>query len=222
MIIGYINNDNWYELRENAREVADWLSGTGELIFDDEPDKYYMATIYEYIGIEQLHLLPYGGSEVTFECEPFAYMILDTGEIGEDTWASADYPWVIPVPWAGSTLYTFTVAGSKSFIFDNPGTEQLDYKSPDTAKSIIKINGSWTNISIGMNGKTISSNAPGNGELIIDNIDMTITVNGINKLGDFDGDFDSFLPIKSGGNTISISGVAVAVNVLLDFRPEWV
>ena len=36
MVLALINNDDWVDLRDNARDVSEWLSGEGELIFDDE------------------------------------------------------------------------------------------------------------------------------------------------------------------------------------------
>ena len=50
--------------------MAAWLSGAGKLIFDDEPDKYYEAKVYEAIAIE--HMLRKITVQVVFECKPFA------------------------------------------------------------------------------------------------------------------------------------------------------
>lgn len=70
--IGLLKNADWQTLRAKARDVARWLSGKGMLIFDDETDKAYDAAVYNYVGIEQIELLPAGLLEVTFECQPFA------------------------------------------------------------------------------------------------------------------------------------------------------
>ena len=72
MTLGLIDNDSWEELRLSARDVAHWLSGQGRLIFDDEPDKVYNASLTEYVGIEQIHLLPIAGVSITFDCQPLA------------------------------------------------------------------------------------------------------------------------------------------------------
>ena len=90
MVLGLINNKDWSDLRDNAREVAEWLDGSGKLIFDDEPEKYYMATVYDAMGVEQLHLQPVGGTEITFDCLPFVYLLADVNS--DDTWLEADYP----------------------------------------------------------------------------------------------------------------------------------
>lgn len=72
LTIGLMKNENWEGLRGKAREIARWLSGKGLLIFDDEPDKAYEASVYTYVGIEQIKLMPMGILNVVFECQPFA------------------------------------------------------------------------------------------------------------------------------------------------------
>ncbi len=58
------------DLRKQARDIAQWLSKSGLLVFDDEPDKAYQAKVYNNIDIEEI--AAYGKSMVTFECQPFA------------------------------------------------------------------------------------------------------------------------------------------------------
>ena len=70
--IGLMYQDTFLELRQKVRALAGWLRGSGFLIFDDEPDKAYEATVYSAIGIEQLEMQPRGVIEVQFECQPFA------------------------------------------------------------------------------------------------------------------------------------------------------
>ena len=70
--IGTLKNANWEALRARARNIAQWLSGKGLLIFDDESDKAYQASVYSYVGIDQIESLPGGTLEVVFECQPFA------------------------------------------------------------------------------------------------------------------------------------------------------
>ena len=67
------DNATFEDLRESARDLAYWLSGKGPLIFDDEPDKLYNASVYEAISIQQIYeCLPVGELDVVFECQPFA------------------------------------------------------------------------------------------------------------------------------------------------------
>ena len=49
-------------VRTRARAVAEWLSGEGLLVFDDEPEKAYSAKVVAVTGT----------CEVRFLCKPFA------------------------------------------------------------------------------------------------------------------------------------------------------
>lgn len=216
----YLVGDGGVDIRIKARVVSEWLSGYGKLIFDDEPDKFYMAKITDPIGIEQSPLLPQlGHTDILFECLPFAYML--TEMYREDTWDSADYPWLMSIPWDPGIMYSFPVTTNTNRTFTNPGTQILDYKCPDGSKSVIKVTGSWSSIRLTLNGKTLNYTAAGSGVLIVDNINMEITVNGVNQLQNIDGDLGSFLAIKPGDNILGITGNGMNVTILIDFRPLW-
>lgn len=64
------------ELRKKIRKIAQWLSQKGRLVFDDEPDKYYIAQLYGSLKLEQFATS--GKIPLVFECEPFA--LADTVE----------------------------------------------------------------------------------------------------------------------------------------------
>lgn len=74
MLITYVGKD-YNELRLRAREIAAWLTSKRyePLIFDDEPDKFYLARIYNQVDFENLWRL--GRTTVTFDCQPFAYSV---------------------------------------------------------------------------------------------------------------------------------------------------
>ena len=66
--------------RLRARDIAAWLSQTSykELIFSDEPDKYYLAKIYDPVGLENFFRL--GKATIQFECQPFALYVVTSAE----------------------------------------------------------------------------------------------------------------------------------------------
>ena len=68
------------DLRLHARDIAAWLSQKSymELIFDDEPDKYYLAKIYDPVGLENFFRL--GKATIQFECQPFALYVVTSAE----------------------------------------------------------------------------------------------------------------------------------------------
>lgn len=83
-------------LRTRARLIALWLSGSGELIFDDEPDKAYTAEIISEVPVELL--VRAGSCGVTFDCQPFAVAL----DYTEQKTASADLPHTEEVTTAGT------------------------------------------------------------------------------------------------------------------------
>lgn len=84
---------------EMCREIAYWLSGAGQLRFDKEPDKYYMAHITGGAPMEQ-HL-KYGSFTLTWSCNPpFAFgrtitMPIASGVNPIDYQGTAETPCVI-------------------------------------------------------------------------------------------------------------------------------
>ena len=217
MHIAYKGND-YAELRQRARDIAAWLSvgRWSRLIINDESDKFYLARIIESIDLETLNRI--GEADIVFECQPFAYQVVDSGDL-DDTWDGADYPWLINVPWI--VTYNFTATGAKSFTFDNPGTVAIGKDNPQGSKSQIKVVGSWSTLALSLNGKTLTYTTAGSGTLIIDNVYLEVSLNGSNKLSVMSGDLDSFLPITVGDNTIQVSGTGLNVNVTIDFTPAW-
>ena len=77
--ISYIGT-SFNELRLRARDISAWLSQTSykELIFSDEPDKYYLAKIYNTAGLETFFRL--GKATIQFECQPFALYVVTSSE----------------------------------------------------------------------------------------------------------------------------------------------
>lgn len=210
---------NLYGLRSKAREIAAWLTSStwARLIIGDESDKYYAARVVN--GVDFKSLLATGEADITFECQPFAYMVIDTS--GDYTWEDADFSWLTEIPWLMDTGYVFTATGAKEFTFINPGTCNIGNDSPQGSKFDIVVNGSWTTLELTLNGKTIEYTASGSGTLTIDNVDMTVVLGGTNKLSEMDGDIDSFLRVIPGENTIEIDGTGIDVTVTIDFTPMW-
>jgi len=137
------------------------------------------------------------------------------------TWDEADIPWNIDMAWDSSNFYNFQTTGAKTHVFDNPGTQAIDFRSPEEGLSTIKIEGSWSTITVTLNGEAITYNKAGTGTLIIDNINMEVLINGVNGLKNTIDSIDTFLTIKPGPNSISVSGTDLNVEVTIDFKPQW-
>lgn len=218
MHIAYIGK-NYTELRHRAREIAAWLTSKqwARLIINDEPDKYYLARVINGINLDAMQRL--GQADITFECQPFAYMCTSTGS--DPTWDEADFPWITDIPWNMVQSYQFSATGTTNYTFEHPGTQEIGCNSPQGSKFDIIVSGSWTTLELTLNGKTLEYTESGSGLLVINNVDMEVKLDGANKLSKLDGDVDSFLSVVPGENTIEISGTGLNVTVTIDFTPIW-
>ena len=188
------------ELRSRARSIAAWLSTDdfAELIINDELDKYYLARVTDELDLSTLQEA--GECTIKFDCQPFAYSVDEVIEIFE------------------------TIISQTNCEFEHPGTRAINYRAPSGSKSLISISGSWTTLSLALNGKTLTYSQARSGKtLIIDNIDMEVTIDGTNVFSYLGGDIDSFLPIISGDNILVVNGTGLNLtNVMIDFIPLWI
>lgn len=197
MKIQYIGT-SYEELRTRARQIAAWLSTStwAKLRIHDEDDKYYLAKVTGEIDLD--NLWESGSADVEFDCQPFAYSV--TEEVEE-----------------------FEVTALTAHEFTNPGTRLINYKSPQGSKFKITLVGSWTTLSLMINGKTLNyPEAVVAGTLIIDNIEMECTLGGVNKFSILTGDIDTFLKIIPGDNTLTVNGTGLDLDVTVEYIPLWI
>ena len=87
--INYLGDD-YPDMRYTARDISAWLNGANgyrELIFDDEPDKYYSAKICSAVGLANIHTI--GTAQIQFECQPHALLVVTSAE---DVFLDDDLP----------------------------------------------------------------------------------------------------------------------------------
>lgn len=58
---------------DNIDKIIKFFSGPGDIVFSNEPDKYYKAYIYEQIDYERL--LRFKEADVTIHVQPFKYLL---------------------------------------------------------------------------------------------------------------------------------------------------
>lgn len=58
---------------DNIDKIIKFFSGSGDIVFSNEPDKYYKAYIYEQIDYERL--LRFKEADVTIHVQPFKYLL---------------------------------------------------------------------------------------------------------------------------------------------------
>jgi predicted phage tail component-like protein len=57
----------------DINKTAKYFTGSGQIIFSNELDKYYNAAIYEQIDFK--HLIAFREAIVKFHCQPFKYLV---------------------------------------------------------------------------------------------------------------------------------------------------
>ena len=218
--IAYIPT-SFIERKQRARQIASWLNSTTwqKLIFGDETDKYYLARVQGQVDLDAL--IAVGEANISFICQPFAYRVVDT-YIDDVTWDEADFPWITEVTWAMDEGFKFTVITPSNVEFENVGTKEINFRSPQGSKFDIRINGSFTTLSLTLNGKILNYNqAVASGLVTIDNVNMEVDFNGINKLNVISGDLAIFLTTIPGSNVLNVSGTNLNVEVTIDFAPMY-
>ncbi len=195
MKIQYIGT-SYEELRSRARSIAAWLSTNSwaKLRIHDEDDKYYLAKVTGELNLTSLW--ESGTADINFDCQPFAYSVTEVS-------------------------HSVKVTGSKNEEFNHPGTRQVNYRSPYGSKFLIKVEGSWSTLSLGLNDKTLNYNTAGSGILILDNIEMECTLDSVNVFNNLDGDIDTFLKVIPGDNILAIGGTDLDATITVNFIPLW-
>lgn len=196
MKIQYIGT-SYEELRSRARSIAAWLSqGTwSRLIINDESDKYYLAKVTGEVDLEALW--ESGTADVSFDCQPYAYSVAES-------------------------TYNFTATGAKTYEFQNGGTREINYRSPQGCKFKITAVGTLTTLTLTLNGETLNFTEAVSGTLVIDNIAMTAKVGGVNKFDKLTGDVDTFLSVIPGTNSLVVGGTGLNVAITVEFIPIWI
>ncbi|EJE7236822.1 phage tail protein, partial [Clostridium botulinum] len=57
---------------DNFDEIKTWLNGSGEVIFSNEPDRYYKARIINKLDLARV-LEKFHSGIIQFDCQPFGY-----------------------------------------------------------------------------------------------------------------------------------------------------
>jgi predicted phage tail component-like protein len=192
-------------VRIRAHEIALWLmSGEQRLIYDDETAVFYLARVSNKLDMEA-QITPNRPFTVQFKCRPYGYLVTKSNEqlqFGQGLMLGYGLKLMSP------TVYN--VAGN---------TELTVYNSGTFVKPIIRINGSFTTISIACNGKTLSYNAAlSNSQLDIDCHLMQVYQGLINKNTNMTGDF---LELVKGDNAMQITGTGLNCTITIEFRPLY-
>lgn len=203
------------ELRQRARQVARWLDpsqGPQRLIFDSEPDKYYLV---RYAGSADIEMVARQGKfTIPFRAlDPFAYAV-EKKEIqwpalyGDTTTlvneGSAECPLVITIEAPNETNPIYPAVGIGSTNYGVAG------EVAQTAGVTLTVGG----VSV-----TYSGTITVHDKVVIDSGNFTVTKNGQNAIQYWLGDF----PMLSPGSVevAEIDTAGVGAKVTFSYRERW-
>ena len=112
--------------RKKARQIAEWLSGTGKLIFDYEKDvEYQVVKVTNDIDASMFSRQYKDEFTVIFECKPYQKQVFYNDGL---TWEDADISWQnADIPWEGYDR-KFEVSSGQTIEVVNAGTYKALYR----------------------------------------------------------------------------------------------
>ena len=117
----------------NVDDIIAFFSGSGRVVFGNEPDKFYNYSIYEQFDLERL--INFKTGEVTFHCQPFKY----SDEDNKRTYTFEDSPRSINIRNNGN-IYSrpkLTLTGSGNVYISLNGVSLLSLTLGATTQTII-------------------------------------------------------------------------------------
>lgn len=202
-----------YELAAAIRRmVAAFMDPYGKpkeikLIYDYEPDKYYLARYsgsmpidrYFRMGKFELPLIAYN---------PHAYSIVESTD--DILWGD-DIPWLSDFPLGmGDSQYNVTT----------PQIIDIDNFGSLVVRPVIEIIGSATNLTLTIKGESFSFGTFTNSTLLIDAERYAAIKNGQNFLFQMTGNMER-LEFMPGTNAVNINGSNLNINVSFKYRAKY-
>lgn len=202
------------ELRKAIRRIAAWLSTSGRarLIFDDEPDLYYLGRIANQIDLEQTMAL--GQFMLQFRCLPLAFSVK---EYMAEEWL---YSQVMQVDNEGThdTAPEITITAHQ--IGQYRAVEVTGAYDP-AVEDLVESDVTITNPTLVISGQTLrwlGTLAPGE-SLIVNCETMQATKGGQNALGSVTEGFPVLRPGVNGVKLITTNTVGGIVKI--KYKERW-
>ncbi|UUE91747.1 distal tail protein Dit [Bacillus cereus] len=206
--------ENRFELSAAIRKmVAAFIDPHGrpkeiKLIYDYEPDKYYLARYsgsmpidrYISMGKFELPMIAY---------DPHAYSIVESTE---DVLWGDDIPFMSDIPLEiGASQYTVT----------NPQSLNIDNFGSQVVRPIVEITGSATSLTLTVQGESFSLGTFTNSTFLIDAERYAVIKNGQNFLFQLQGNLEK-LELMPGTNAINVGGSNLNINIAFKYRAKYV
>jgi predicted phage tail component-like protein len=174
-----------------------------KVIYDYEPDKYYIARLTGYISVDRIakagiFLIP------LYAYDPMAKFMVEAHEID---WNS-DVPIDADV-WIDTGLGVHTITSPQTIDMVISGNNALRFSGI--------IEGSGTNVTVSANGKTFSLGTFTNAKWEIKGEDFSVFKNGVYTLPD-----TNFIELMPGNNLVTVSGTNLNLTLTEKNRYQYV
>ncbi|MEC2708153.1 phage tail domain-containing protein [Bacillus thuringiensis] len=178
-----------------------------KLIYDYEPDKYYLVRYsgsmpidrYFRMGKFELPLIAY---------DPHAYSVLQSTD--EIRWMDM-IPWMSDIP-IGHKGTSYTINSPQDLDIDNFGSKVI--------RPVIEISGNADNLSFTVKGERFSFGSFRNSSFLIDAERYTVLKDSKNFLFQLQGNLEK-LELMPGANAISIGGSNLNINIAIKYRAKY-
>ena len=204
--------ENRYELAVAIRKMmAAFIDPYGKpkevkLIYDYEPDKYYLARYSGSLPIERY--LSMGKFELPMIAyDPHAYSIVETDDLTFDS----------EIPFESDV--TFDI-GDYGFAINTPQSINIDNYGSLVARPVIEISGTATNLTLTLNGESFLFGSFSNASFLIDAEHYAAMKNGQNFLFELKGNMER-LELLPGTNAVNITGSNLNINISFKIKAKY-
>ncbi|QIW17172.1 distal tail protein Dit [Bacillus thuringiensis] len=206
--------ENRFELAAAIRKmVAVFIDPYGKtkevkLIYDYEPDKYYLARYSGSMPIERyIRMGKFDLPMIAYD--PHAYSIVESTD---------GIRWGDPIPWMSDIPIS---AGDASYTINSPQSISLDNYGALVVRPVVIISGSAENLTFTLKGERFSLGTFTNSTFLLDAAHYTVIKNGSNFLFQLQGNLEK-LELKPGANAIQIGGSNLNVNITFKYRAKYI
>ncbi|PEY77765.1 phage tail family protein [Bacillus cereus] len=178
-----------------------------KLIYDYEPDKYYLAQYsgslpidrYFRMGKFDLPLIAY---------DPHAYSIVESAK---------GIKWGDRIPWMSQIPIGL---GRTSYMISSPQTLSINNYGSLVVRPVIEISGSATSLTLAIKGESFSIGTFTNSTILIDTERYAAIRNGKNILFQLQGNLEK-LELIPGANAVQIGGSNLNINIAFKYRAKY-
>ncbi|MDR4318672.1 Phage-related protein [Niallia circulans] len=180
---------------------------TVKLRFESEPDRFYYVRYSGNIPVDKIAYTAKFTVPMT-AFDPYAKSLVTNDEVA---WGSEKITF--------ESQYSLGNSGGGKPVTITNATSLNVYVEGLLVRPVIAIEGSGTDVVIGVNGNEMLLESFENKIIIIDCENFTVTVNGESSLSILSG---NFIELLNGDNSISISGTNLNLTIATKFRDQFI